>query len=296
MKKIFTLLFAGALLFSCTKAPQPLNEISFGTSNVISKAIIENTTFPNADFGVFADVNAVGKALTTEGTDFMENDKYTKSESTITAETPKYWIPDTQTQFYAYYPYGSVSSYELAVNTTAHDEACIDVLWAKPSIVTYNSEDDAPGAVSLNFQHTLAFLEFQVKSGTIVSAVKINSLTFTTDNTADFNVKTGVFSNKGGNSVHTFTKTSGITSSYSTLGKVLLIPQDVVAITINYTASIFGYEFANKSRTIPVDKLGVASWDGGKKYIYKISIDSSDIISFSTSVSNWQSGTEQIIY
>ena len=295
MKKFITFIAIG-LAFACSKIePINTNPVVFGTTGVSSKAIIENTVFPDADFGVFADVNAVGEALTPEGTDFMNNDKYTNASGTVTAETTKYWIPDTQTQFYAYYPFGTVTSYLLHVDANHQDDSCVDVMWAKPAIVTYNSGEDAPGTVNLDFKHQLAFIEFQAKEGTIVSGVKINSLKFTLNKEGDFNVKTAAWSNIGVSGDYDFSATS-LTNTYATIGKVLVIPQNVAAITINYTATILGYTYANKTRTIPVSKLGVASWEKGKKYIYKISIDSSDVISFGVSVSNWDNGTDTVIY
>ena len=295
MKK-FIVFIVALLALACTKV-EPIQHapVAFSTTGVSSKAIIEDTVFPNADFGVFADVNAAGEALTPEGTDFMNNDKYTHDSGTVTTETTKYWIPDTETQFYAYYPFGSVASYLLHVDANHQDNDCVDILWAKPAVVTYNSGDDAPATVNLDFKHQLAFIEFQAKEGTIVSGVKINSLTFTLNKEGDFNVKTAVWSNVGNSGEYDFSAAS-LTSSYVTIGKVLVIPQNVAAVTINYTATIFGYTYANKTRTIPVSKLGVTSWEKGKKYIYKISIDSSDVISFGVSVSNWDDGTDTVIY
>ena len=294
MKKITTFLLM-LLLFACTKVEQVQTTITFNADGVVSKAVIESTTFPNADFGVFADVNSIGQELTTEGTNFMNNDKYTHASGTVTAETTKYWIPDTQTQFYAYYPYGTVTNYLLHVDANHKDDDCVDVLLAKPSIVTYNSGENPPSTINLNFVHQLAFIEFQAKEGTVVSGVTINSITFAVAQEGDLNVKTQEWSNITSNGTYTFSATS-ITNTYQTIGKVLVIPQNVVAITINYSAKIFGYTYTNKERTIPTSKLGSANWEKGKKYIYKISIDSSDVISFGVQVSNWDDATDTVIY
>lgn len=299
MKKFILFVAAALAVVACQKNFDINYPIAFNDSKVITKAIVENGTFPDGDFGVFADINTIGQALTAQGTDFMNNDMYTNAGGTITAATTKYWIANTQTQFYAYYPYSAgVTNYLLDVNASVKDDACIDVMLAKPAIVTYNAEDDAPGAVALNFEHQLAFIEFQVKEGTIVSEVAVNDVTFTVNQTAKLNVKTGAWSDKGGSGAYHFAKTSGITSSYASMGKVLVVPQDAVAITITYTAKVLGYTVGPKTRTIPVSKLGTSSWVGGKKYIYKISIDSSDVISFSSSVSGWQdgAGTGTVIY
>ena len=108
-----------------------------------------------------------------------------------------------------------------------------------------------------------------IKTLSEVSGVKINSLKFTLNKEGDFNVKTAAWSNIGVSGDYDFSATS-LTNTYATIGKVLVIPQNVAAITINYTATILGYTYANKTRTIPVSKLGVASWEKGKKYIAPI--------------------------
>ena len=333
---------------------QELIPVTFSTYGQRTETKANNTyVAPGGDFaegvvvGVFGYYhdNSTWAAETTGGTnipDFMYNTALTRqSDGTWTYSPIKYWPNEygagadsgenvDRLSFWGYYPRNAAGlNLYKSGNTTAFDNNTSGI----PKITFTQAEDPADqsdlmfsqiekdltkpsinDAVTLNFRHALALVEFQLTEGT---GAKLNTLDLT-------NIKkTGTVEDPGtvpfvwsGVSGEYNTHIEDLSVHEATLLRLLAIPQTISAaatFTLNYditfassdpthpepivyTGDSFSVKLFDNTNPDPSKRYGVTEWEAGKHYIYKITagLDRIEFEEIVESSEDWSVGNGNI--
>lgn len=231
-------------------------------------------------------------------------------------------LSDIEVNFVAYAPYVANDGFDstndtitIPIDATDMGANCVDVLYAHKENVNPTGEP-----VALLFNHALSWIEFQGKYANNVKEVKITSIKFSsvlkgkgnlvlnvknfsqtvTDKTYDIDP------NFCDNIVLTAQDDGTGSVAYEVLSDMLVIPQDVptqVTITFNITLeNTSGDEIhyngrtvtrtinngpdANKQNDASTGRDFVSTFEGGKKYVYRIFVTANDI-TFNVNVDTW---------
>ena len=196
MKKLFTILISAMLLFAgCTKIEDMslrnagLSEITFNTSTVDTKAIVDTTAMVD-DFGVYGWV--VAGDYSRSGGYLMRNARYDKDGNAVGG--PYYWpesdnYNDINFIFTAYSQFDenvewANDTVKIAIPTLTQTviddpDTFDDVLWAQTAVNHHQNSLGEHERVVLNFKHALSWLQFK---GEIINPtikwVKVKQISF----------------------------------------------------------------------------------------------------------------------
>ena len=312
MKKLFVLsCVALATLASCSKsedieAPQAQKEIAFSVATDKSRAPIEGNSFTDDDQKIYVSAyNSVsGKYF--KGVEFSE-------DASGTWKAGKYWPVNGVTSFLAYAATSDVTSFnptwgaKYADNVefdiasgfykseTGTTTPYIDLLYASGE---QKAEKDY-SSVSMKFNHTGAWVVFNVKLASDLTGAKVTLNSFqlanlfkggkvVVDNTTYAGAKaswdfTGVAAADYG--VESFTASKELSATPYEFGAI--IPeQNQTAIKFNYTLSSTGAAFDAQTVDFEYPLSRFDKWEMGKKYVYNITI-TFDQITITPSVTDW---------
>ena len=315
MKKLFVLsCVALATLASCSKsedieAPQAQKEIAFSVATDKSRAPIEGTSFGDNQKIYVSAYNAVsGKYFS--GVGF--------SKAGATWKAGKYWPVNGVTSFLAYAATSDVTSFnptwgaKYADNVefdiasgfykseTGTTTPYIDLLYASGE---QKAEKDY-SSVSMKFNHTGAWVVFNVKLASDLTGAKVTLNSFqlanlfkggkvVVDNTTYAGAKaswdfTGVAAADYG--VESFTASKELSATPYEFGAI--IPeQNQTAIKFNYTLSSTGAAFDAQTVDFEYPLSRFDKWEMGKKYVYNITITFKEI-EIAPSVTDWVDTTD----
>lgn len=294
---------AAVALTSCSienEVITPDEEITFKAVNYKNTKAefygpINGTAYPEAEhFGVFAFHSATSYNAATP---YMSNVEVEKDATYWKHATDSYyWPKEGDLKFACYSPYefgsGTVSADATDgvaftdFTTTADLDKQVDLMTSKVSAGL------TAGPVNVPFQHLLSQITFTVKTDKEygpydkVDSFKVNSITFTVKSQADYVPATGNWSYRD------------IDLTYNTLGAeyyitkngsiqklgtpVMIIPQDAVEITVNYTIDYDGDNVVTTdAKYTPTEK-----WNKNTIYTYNITIGLDEIL-FSPVVEPW---------
>lgn len=305
MKKLFAIAAVVAVaLTSCVKNEviTPDNEISFKAVNYKNTKAeaygpIASTTYPtNEHFGVYAFHSANGFANTYM--DNIEVQKYGTENYWRHATDTYYWPKDATLKFACYSPYefgaGTVSAdadkgvYFTGFSTTNDLTQQVDLMTSAVSA------EYSTGSVPVPFKHLLSQIKFTVRTDKEygpydkVESFRINSVKFTVKSKANYNqAGTALWTDRTADmEYNALAAEYYITKdgSVQTLGiPVMIIPQDAVEITVNYTIN---YDNVNIVTTDHKFTPAV-DWAKNTVYIYNLTIGL-DEIKFEPTVETWE--------
>lgn len=309
MKKLFVLsCVALATLASCSKsedieAPQAQKEIAFNVATDKSRAPIEGTSFDDDQKIYVSAYNSVSEK-------YFKGVEFSKDASETTWKAGKYWPVNGVTSFLAYAATGVVAAtwgdkYADKVEFTLNDgfynssesdkTPYIDLLYASGE---QKAEKDY-SSVSMKFNHTGAWVVFNVKLASDLTGAKVTLNSFqlanlfkggkvVVDNTTYAGAKaswdfTGVAAADYG--VESFTASKELSATPYEFGAI--IPeQNQTAIKFNYTLSSTGAAFDAQTVDFEYPLSRFDKWEMGKKYVYNITI-TFDQITITPSVTDW---------
>lgn len=310
MKKLFAIAaLAAVALTSCVENEviTPNNEITFNAVNSKNTKAevygpIIGVDYPvDEHFGVYAFHSA--NAFADTYMDNIEVEKYGAESYWRHATDTYYWPKDASLKFACYSPKafgaGNVSANAtegiqfVDFTTTNNLGEQVDLMISKVS------PELTAGPVNVQFNHLLSQIKFTVKTDKNygvydkVESFKINSVKFTPYTQADY-VSTdganaaGYWSNRdlpveynALASEYYITKDG---SKQEICTPVMIIPQDAVTITVNYTID---YDGTNVITTdFDIVPTGITAWGRNTIYIYNITIGL-DEIKFEPEVVDW---------
>ena len=319
MKKLFVLsCVALATLASCSKsedieAPQAQKEIAFSVATDKSRAPIEGTSFDDDQKIYVSAYNSVSGNYFS-GVEF--------SNTGDTWKAGKYWPVNGVTSFLAYAATGDVTSFNptwgakyadnvvfdiasgfyKAETGTTTTTPYIDLLYASGE---QKAEKDY-SSVSMTFNHTGAWVVFNVKLASGLTGAKVTLNTFqlanlfkggkvVVDNTTYAGAKASwVFSGDAADyDVESFTAKDLSAAENYTFGAI--IPeQNQTAIKFNYTLASLDTNnpaFTAQTATYEYPLSRFDKWEMGKKYVYNITIAFKEI-EIAPSVTDWGTPSE----
>ena len=319
MKKLFVLsCVALATLASCSKsedieAPQAQKEIAFSVATDKSRAPIEGTSFADAQKIYVSAYNSVSG-------NYFSGVAFSKKDGD-TWKAGKYWPVNGVTSFLAYAATGDVTSFnptwgaKYADNvvfdiasgfykaetgtTTTTTTPYIDLLYASGE---QKAEKDY-SSVSMTFNHTGAWVVFNVKLASGLTGAKVTLNTFqlanlfkggkvVVDNTTYAGAKASwVFSGDAADyDVESFTARKELSAGDYIFGAI--IPeQNQTAIKFNYTLSSDNQAFDAQTVDFEYPLSRFYKWEMGKKYVYNITINFKEI-EIEPSVTDWGTPSE----
>ena len=317
MKKLFVLsCVALATLASCSKsedieAPQAQKEIAFSVATDKSRAPIAGNSFDDDQKIYVSAYNSVsGK--------YFKGVEFRKEASETTWKAGKYWPVNGVTSFLAYAATGDVTAtwgekYADKVEFTLNDgfynssesgkTPYIDLLYASGEQAKEKEYDP----VSMKFNHTGAWVVFNVKLGSVLTGAKVTLNSFqlanlfkggkvVVDNTTYAGAKaswdfTGVTAADYG--VESFAEKDLSAEENYTFGAI--IPeQNQTAIKFNYTLASSDTDnpaFTAQTATYEYPLSRFDKWEMGKKYVYNITITFNEI-EIKPSVTDWGTPSE----
>lgn len=313
MKKLFVLsCVALATLASCSKsedieAPQAQKEIAFNVATDKSRAPIEGTSFNDDDQKIYV------SAYNSVSGKYFSGVAFSKDEDTWKAG--KYWPVNGVTSFLAYAATGDVTAtwgdkyadnveFDIASgfykSETGTTTPYIDLLYASGE---QKAEKDY-SSVSMKFNHTGAWVVFNVKLASDLTGAKVTLNSFqlanlfkggkvVVDNTTYAGAKaswdfTGVAAADYG--VESFTASKELSATPYEFGAI--IPeQNQTAIKFNYTLSSTGAAFDAQTVDFEYPLSRFDKWEMGKKYVYNITITFKEI-EIKPSVTDWGTPSE----
>lgn len=293
-----------------------------------TKSMQVSSTFPAEDFNVWAwykQVNpGTGIADWQESAvpqqDYINEKPFTlKSNGLWGGATSEYYWPKMGSLMFAgYYPTTLADQVTYTFNA---DENKMCIVYYAPGFVTEYSthEEDlmyfnmtpssyqnAINGVEVTFRHALSWMQVVLAKDVNTSdkaKITVNSVAFTNvkgSGSAVVNNSPGVgetneivwTANEGSNNV-VVSEAAGhilVKGNYTPLAKQpLFIPQTMTSIVVNYTiASTDGSQFT-ETKEIPLTASAEA-WQPGKKYIYTITIGTSEIY-IKPTVADWETVT-----
>lgn len=310
MKKLFAIAALVAVaLTSCVKneVVTPTGEISFKAVNYKNTKAevygpVSGVTYPEDEhFGVYAFHSANGFANT-----YMNNievEKYGTEDYWRHATDTYYWPKDATLKFACYSPYefgaGTVSAdaakgvYFTGFSTTNDLSQQVDLMTSAVSA------EMSSGPVAVPFNHLLSQIKFTVKTDKNygpydkVDSFRINSVKFTVYSKADYN--NGVANYWDNHSApmeyNALAAQYYITKdgSLQTLGvPVMIIPQNAVTITVDYTINYDNVNIVTTDYTF----TPTVTWEKNTIYTYNLTIGL-DEIKFEPTVVDWAVATEE---
>lgn len=318
MKKLFAIAAVVAVAFtSCVKNEviTPDNEISFKAVNYKNTKAeaygpIASTTYPTDEhFGVYAFSNFEPTVQ------YMQNVEIEKVGADWKNATKNYYWPKEATNsldFVAYSPFnldpcqGTVTAtYNKGIaiedfTTTADLARQVDLMVSN----VVEDQTSADGVVGIAFKHVLSQIRFTAApkaNDYDIDGITVNSVKFTVKSQADY-AQTGTavqwdawsghnvdLNYEALNGVQTVDITSAAAQAISV--PLLIIPQNAVEITVNYTINYGNGHIENcEAKYTPA-----ANWQMNKIYTYNLTIGL-DEITFSPVVVDWDAaGVDETI-
>ena len=297
IKLLLSALFIGT--FSCNNDGDVIKStndegsiIRFGGNIIITKAIIDNTAFPdNAQVGIWGwghnKNNSEGNMTLRKD---LNNSLYTKvagsNEFTCDAHAHYPINPDTLLNFYAYYPYteaATATPLSIPFDLTKQN----DIMWATPAL--NKDKTTANNPVNLSFNHILSAITLKfkkaddIKEDMIIQSISMENY----PSTIQLNVQTGKLNATA--SATPYTLIDNISKE---------ITQNEETIVTNYLLypiekPIFIVQMSGKNYRIESTK----AFEGGKKQTYSFTIQAQDI-TISGSINPWQDGgtSDETVY
>lgn len=258
--------------------------IRFGGSIIMTKAIINNTAFPdNSQVGILGwGYNKNNSGGNTAIRKDLNNSPYTKvadsNEFTSSVEAHYPINPDTLLNFYAYYPYteaATASPLSIPFELTNQD----DIMWATPVLDRDKTTADEP--VNLSFNHTLSAITLKfnkaddIKEEMILQSIAMENY----PSTIRLNVQTGELT--AAPSTTPFTLIDNLNKEITPTEEVIVT--DYLLYPVD--KPIFIVKMSDKEYRIESTK----AFEGGKKQTYSFTIQAQDI-SISGTINPWQDG------
>lgn len=260
------------------------NIIRFGGSIIMTKAIINNTAFPdNSQVGILGwGYNKNNSGGNTAIRKDLNNSPYTKAadsnEFTSSIEAHYPINPDTLLNFYAYYPYteaATASPLSIPFELTNQD----DIMWATPVLDRDKTTADEP--VNLSFNHTLSAITLKfnkaddIKEEMILQSIAMENY----PSTIRLNVQTGELT--AAPSTTPFTLIDNLNKEITPTEEVIVT--DYLLYPVD--KPVFIVKMSDKEYRIESTK----AFKGGKKQTYSFTIQAQDI-SISGTINPWQDG------
>lgn len=242
----------------------------------------------------------------------------------------RYWPSNSENtiSFWAYYPYNAYRPAEPSnsplkfydSNDASYDASSIGLPVAEYTVDTdpdkqkdimfaalqkdktyYNTTD---GIVPLTFSHALALVEFVLAEGTNaeITSFEVTNLYWK-----------GTCSNPGATPIvwtgqtdaGNFTLSNVTLSGSSTIARLIMMPQTLDAganLSITYDIHFASYDpyhpddivYAGNSGSALLSTAGIAQWEAGKHYVYKISAGFERIEFESAVATDWSIGNDNI--
>lgn len=258
--------------------------IRFGGSIIMTKAIINNTAFPdNSQVGILGwGYNKNNSGGNTAIRKDLNNSPYTKvadsNEFTSSVEAHYPINPDTLLNFYAYYPYteaATASPLSIPFELTNQD----DIMWATPVLDRDKTTADEP--VNLSFNHTLSAITLKfnkaddIKEEMILQSIAMENY----PSTIRLNVQTGELT--ADPSTTPFTLIDNLNKEITPTEEVIVT--DYLLYPVD--KPVFIVKMSDKEYRIESTK----AFEGGKKQTYSFTIQAQDI-SISGTINPWQDG------
>lgn len=260
------------------------NIIRFGGNIITTKAIINNTDFPdNSQVGIlgwgYNKNNPEGNMIIRKD---LNNSPYTKisgSNEFSSVTHAHYPInPDTLLNFYAYYPYTETATANpLSIPFDLMNQE--DIMWATPVFNRDKTTADEP--VNLSFNHILSAITLKfkkaddIKEDMILQSIAMDNY----PSTIRLNVQTGQLSATP--STTPFTLIDNLNKEITPTEEVVITDHLLYPID----KPVFIVRMSNKDFRIESTK----AFEGGKKQTYTFTIQAEDI-SISGSINPWQDG------
>lgn len=260
------------------------NIIRFGGSIIMTKAIINNTAFPdNSQVGILGwGYNKNNSGGNTAIRKDLNNSPYTKAadsnEFTSSVEAHYPINPDTLLNFYAYYPYteaATASPLSIPFELTNQD----DIMWATPVLDRDKTTADEP--VNLSFNHILSAITLKfnkaddIKEEMILQSIAMENY----PSTIRLNVQTGELT--ADPSTTPFTLIDNLNKEITPTEEVIVT--DYLLYPVD--KPVFIVKMSDKEYRIESTK----AFEGGKKQTYSFTIQAQDI-SISGTINPWQDG------
>lgn len=260
------------------------NIIRFGGSIIMTKAIINNTAFPdNSQVGILGwGYNKNNSGGNTAIRKDLNNSPYTKAadsnEFTSSVEAHYPINPDTLLNFYAYYPYteaATASPLSIPFELTNQD----DIMWATPVLDRDKTTADEP--VNLSFNHILSAITLKFKKADdIKEEMILQSIAMANyPSTLRLNVQTGELT--AAPSTTPFTLIDNLNKEITPTEEVIVT--DYLLYPVD--KPVFIVKMSDKEYRIESTK----AFEGGKKQTYSFTIQAQDI-SISGTINPWQDG------
>lgn len=260
------------------------NIIRFGGSIIMTKAIINNTAFPdNSQVGILGwGYNKNNSGGNTAIRKDLNNSPYTKAadsnEFTSSVEAHYPINPDTLLNFYAYYPYteaATASPLSIPFELTNQD----DIMWATPVLDRDKTTADKP--VNLSFNHILSAITLKFKKADdIKEEMILQSIAMANyPSTLRLNVQTGELT--ADPSTTPFTLIDNLNKEITPTEEVIVT--DYLLYPVD--KPVFIVKMSDKEYRIESTK----AFEGGKKQTYSFTIQAQDI-SISGTINPWQDG------
>lgn len=260
------------------------NIIRFGGSIIMTKAIINNTAFPdNSQVGILGwGYNKNNSGGNTAIRKDLNNSPYTKvadsNEFTSSIEAHYPINPDTLLNFYAYYPYteaATASPLSIPFELTNQD----DIMWATPVLDRDKTTADKP--VNLSFNHILSAITLKFKKADdIKEEMILQSIAMANyPSTLRLNVQTGELT--ADPSTTPFTLIDNLNKEITPTEEVIVT--DYLLYPVD--KPVFIVKMSDKEYRIESTK----AFEGGKKQTYSFTIQAQDI-SISGTINPWQDG------
>lgn len=258
--------------------------IRFGGSIIMTKAIINNTAFPdNSQVGILGwGYNKNNSGGNTAIRKDLNNSPYTKvadsNEFTSSVEAHYPINPDTLLNFYAYYPYteaATASPLSIPFELTNQD----DIMWATPVLDRDKTTADKP--VNLSFNHILSAITLKfkkaddIKEEMILQSIAMENY----PSTIRLNVQTGELT--ADPSTTPFTLIDNLNKEITPTEEVIVT--DYLLYPVD--KPVFIVKMSDKEYRIESTK----AFEGGKKQTYSFTIQAQDI-SISGTINPWQDG------
>lgn len=258
--------------------------IRFGGSIIMTKAIINNTAFPdNSQVGILGwGYNKNNSGGNTAIRKDLNNSPYTKvadsNEFTSSVEAHYPINPDTLLNFYAYYPYteaATASPLSIPFELTNQD----DIMWATPVLDRDKTTADEP--VNLSFNHILSAITLKfkkaddIKEDMILQSIAMENY----PSTIRLNVQTGELTTDP--STTPFTLIENLNKEITPTEEVIVT--DYLLYPVD--KPVFIVKMSDKEYRIESTK----AFEGGKKQTYSFTIQAQDI-SISGTINPWQDG------
>jgi len=229
-------------------ANDPIGIYMIGASGALTTANLleegDNLQYKAASAGTDVDFNAVGNSL--------------------------FYPASGDVKFVAYYPYSASvgSDFKLPISVAAQtSQSAIDVLYA-PAGTSYSKQSVGSTAVALPFVHKLVKLAFTISAGDGVDAASLSGLVLKIggqQSAGTLDLATGTVTA----TVGTPTQITALTAANGLSSEAIVLPGSTSVVSLTFTASGVTYTGSITS--------GATSWDGGYRYPYNITLNSSGV-------------------